>query len=419
MNKYYPMILIVFILFSSTMAQENLKKEGRYYVADIDKEFTVEKSGDLVMENINGDVTVTVWDKNSVKIHEIRKMDVYTQNEAEAILKDASSTYSQQGNTIRVGSRDHFRSHTESIFDISVPGEFNVDINTSGGDISITEVKGTAVLKTSGGDIELLRVDGKVDASTSGGDVRVVQNTNAVTLRTSGGDIDVIDVAGEVVAKTSGGDVSVRNNKAHVDVKTSGGDIRLENVGAEIEASTSGGDIVVDSSAGSIDVSTSGGDIDLRNINGVARGHTSGGDIQATHVLNGVEVKTSGGDIILKDIQGFIDGATSGGDIEAEMTLKDFTKDHRVDLKSSGGNLTLWIPDKLPATVRAEVKITESSWGKGFRDYNIESEFQLTKETNDKGNGGNYILVQGKLNGGGDLINLQTTNGSIYIKKLK
>ena len=129
--------------------------------------------------------------------------------------------------------------------------------------------------------------------------------------------------------------------------------------------------------------------------------------------MNGIEVKTSGGDIELKDIQGFIEAATSGGDVEAEMTLKDFSKDHHVELKSSGGDLTLWIPEKLPATIRAEIKLSRSSWGS--KDYNIYSDFPLQKEKEN----GDYIRCQGKINGGGDLINLQTSNGNIRINKLK
>ena len=409
--------MLLNLLPTLVLSQDKLRKEGRYYIADIVKEFKVKKGGNLVMEDVRGDITVNSWNKKVVKIHELRKMDVYTKAEAEAVLKDAKSLYSKEGNTIRVGSEGSFRSYMNSRFTVNLPAEFNIDLATKGGDLSVTDLKGTAELKTSGGDIDLIRVNGLVNAKTSGGDVTVKKNTDKVKIKTSGGDIEVIDVEGEVDAKTSGGEIVVRNNKAKVKAHTSGGSIELVNVGAEVDAHTSGGDIDVDGSAGDIKVSTSGGDVELKNINGQATAKTSGGDIEAINVKNGIAVKTSGGDIELEDIQGFIEAATSGGDIEAEMTLKDFSKDHHVELKSSGGDLTLLIPAKLPATINAEIKLSGTSWGN--KDYDIYSDFSLKREQEKSGSRVDVIYSHGKINGGGDLINLKTTNGNIRIKKIK
>lgn len=402
-----------------SFSQEKLRKEGRYYIADIEKTYDVKKGGDLIMEKIRGDVYITTWDKNVVKIHEIRKMDVYTEAEAKAVLKETDVIYKKTGNTIKVGGEDSYRSYMSSKFEVVLPTEFNVDIGTSGGDISITDLKGKVDLKTSGGDIDLVRIDGLVAAKTSGGDVTVKENKQSVTIKTSGGDIEISDVLGEVDAMTSGGDISVENNRARVSVKTSGGDIGLKNIGAEVDAHTSGGDITVDGTNGALEVSTSGGDIDLKNIKDVIKAKTSGGDVEAANVINGIYATTSGGDIDLVDIQGFIEAKTSGGDVEAKMTLKDFSKDHHVNMKSSGGNITLYLPEKLPATITAVINIRGASW----RDYDIYSDFPLTskKEADEdkRGRREEIIRSEGKINGGGDLIMLETTNGSISIKKLR
>ncbi|MBD3288436.1 DUF4097 family beta strand repeat protein [candidate division KSB1 bacterium] len=414
------MIAVIALLVPALIFAQELKKEGRYYVAEITKEFDVDKGGSLVMEDVQGDVTITTWNKNTVSIYEIRRMDVFTKAEAEAVLKESQAIYKKDGNTIRIGGADSYRSYMNSKFEIKLPAEFDVDVGTRGGDVSVTSLKGTTKIRTSGGDIELIKVNGDVQAKTSGGDVKIVENTKQAQVKTSGGDVEILDVYGEVQAKTSGGDIIIKNNKARVEAKTSGGDVMLENVGAEVEVATSGGDIEVDGSAGDIEVATSGGDVELMNIKGQAKARTSGGDIEANTVLKGVDVSTSGGDIELKDIQGFIDASTSGGDIEAEMTLKDFSKDHHVELKSSGGNITLWIPDKLPATIKAEIKLT--GFASRTKEYNVYSDFPL--ESEDVGDEENYrgefmISKDGKINGGGDLIYLRTTNGNINIRKLQ
>lgn len=425
MKKYFLIssLVLCFCLMilipAFTTAQEKLRKEDRYYIADIEKEFNVSKGGDLIMERVQGDVIITTWDKDIVKIHEIRKMDVYTEAEAKAVLKESGSIYQQTGNTIKIGSEGSYRSYMSSKFEVILPSVFNIDINTSGGDISVSVLKGSVKLNTSGGDIDLIRIDGRVEAKTSGGDVSVKENTQAVSIKTSGGDIEIQDVQGEVDARTSGGDITINNNKAKVIARTSGGNVNLLNIGAEVDASTSGGDIEVDGSNGKLTVTTSGGDIQLKNIKDVIQARTSGGDIQALNVMNGISAKTSGGDIDLDDIQGFIEAKTSGGDVEARMTLTNFSKDHHVDMKSSGGNITLSIPEKLPATITAIITISGTSW----RDYDIYSDFPLTstKEA-DKDKSGRkeeVIRSEGKINGGGDLILLETTNGNITLKKLR
>ena len=412
-------IFDVMLLTASFLSAQDLKKVGRYYIAEIEKKFNAKKSGDLIMEEIRGDVQITTWDKNVVQIHETRKMDVYTEQEAKAVLKDLKSVYKQSGNTITVGTEGSYRSYMSSKFKITLPAVFNVDVDTKGGDILVADLKGTVKLKTSGGDIDLKSIDGEVNAKTSGGDIAVEKTTKNVYVKTSGGDIELVDVEGEVNAKTSGGDIKVKNNKAKVVANTSGGSIELYNVGAEVDAHTSGGDIIVNGSKGSLKVITSGGDIELKNINDVIEAITSGGDIEADNVSKGVKLKTSGGDIELTNIKGFIEAATSGGDVEAEMTLTNFSKDHHVTLKSSGGNLKLYIPAKLPATIDATIKISGFSW----HDYEISSDFPLTTESvkdskSRRRKRVETIHSQGKINGGGDLIKLETSNGNIEIKKL-
>ncbi|HDQ00097.1 MAG TPA: hypothetical protein ENN22_13045 [bacterium] len=406
------------LILSASARSQDLKKEGRYYVANIDKKFNVDSGGNLILEKVVGDVVVTTWDQKVVHIAETIKMDVYTEAEAKAVLNDLDTKYRQSGNSVIVGSAGSHRSYMQSNFQIKVPRNFNVDVGTSGGDVSVSELKGNVKIATSGGDIKVVQVDGKLDAKTSGGDISVHKTSQNVVVKTSGGDIELIDILGEVDAKTSGGDIEITNNKARVSAKTSGGTIKLSNIRAEVDAYTSGGDIIVNSSKGRLNVSTSGGDIKLYDIYDTVDARTSGGDVIAKNVNNGIRAKTSGGDIDLKKVNGFIEAATAGGDVVAEMTLTDFSKDHHVSMKSSGGDVKLFIPEKLPATIDATIKLSGFSW----RNYDIYSDFPLKIEKDDKERDrrtGNILRASGDINGGGDLIQLSTSNGNIEIKKLK
>jgi len=409
---------VIALLFASPTFSQELQKSGRYYIAEITKSFKVEPSGELRIFDVSGSVSVTVWDKSEVFVAERTKMDVYTENEARTVLERSKSSYRQVDNRIEVGGEYHRRDWIKSDFDIKVPKKFNVDIETRSGDISITGLTGLVELSTSGGEIILRDIDGEVDAKTSGGDIEVVNSMKQVEIRTSGGDLRLEDIGGPLIAKTSGGDITLIRSKNRVELQTSGGDIILRNVGGDVQAETSGGDIEVDGANGAVEVHTSGGDIDIVNVGGELDASTSGGDIDGRSINGGVRVSTSGGDIELFDVKGGVDGKTAGGDIEVEITLTDFKKEHGVNLRTAGGRITLDIPPKLPATIRAEVEITDR-----WEDYNIISDFPLTieedKAERERWRGRKYIRGEGNINGGGDLIELYTTNGDIQIRKVR
>ena len=425
-------IIFVFILAMPSTRAQTVKKQGRYYVADIEKEFKVAPGGKLEIKNVSGDVEITSWSKNVVYIHERRKMDVMTEAEAEATLKDLQSQYSQSGNEVIVSMEDMPRSYISGYFYVKVPKKFDISVGTNGGDINVSDIAGAVKLANSGGDIQTTGIDGNVNAATSGGDItarRIKQNFTAATsggdieleevegdvkVTTSGGDIKLREIKGILNASTSGGDITVEKNGSDVLVKTSGGDIELFDVGGRIKATTSGGDIEVRRSEGDVKVVTSGGDIKLIDIMGQLKATTAGGDIDAVTVMNGLKATTSGGDITLRDIKGFIEATTSGGDMFAELTLTDFSKDHHISMRTAGGDIELKIPEKLPATINAKIKISP----RARDDYDIVSDFPIAIK---KDGSGRYKIIQGTgdINGGGDLIELKTANGNISILKAK
>ncbi len=415
------LLLFAICLTSSVFAQE-LTKRGRYYVAEITKTFKVQEGGQLIISDVRGDVRITTWDKKEVFVKELKRMDVYTEEEAKTVLEKSKSNYRQRGNTIEIGGEYYSRDWIKSEFDVTVPKVFMVDIKTRGGDISVSRLNGEVKLKTSGGDIVLEEIDGEVDSHTSGGDIEVINSTKSVRIKTSGGDIKLENIGGPLVAKTSGGDIVLRGSKSRMDLHTSGGSIEIRDAGGEVKAHTSGGDIDVVNTQGDVEVHTSGGDIDLRNIGGRLDASTSGGDIKGDIINGSVKTSTSGGDIDLKDVKGGVEGKTAGGDISVEITLEDFKKNHYVDLRTAGGELVIYIPEKLPATIRAEIEISDR-----WDDYNIYSDFPLTstentgeeRRSNRRHRRRRSIRSEGDINGGGDLIELYTVNGDIHIKKLR
>ncbi|MFQ5603639.1 MAG: DUF4097 domain-containing protein [bacterium] len=422
------LVALVFLFFwilgssSPTISQEIVKK-GRYFVAEITKNFTVKPGGTLRIYDVRGDVRIETWAQNKVTANEIKKMDVFTREEAETVLKKSAASYEQRGNVVEIGGEYHSRDWITSTFEVKVPKTFNVDIETRGGDLSVTDLIGDVDLKTSGGDIDLDDIDGEIDARTSGGDITVMNSKQRVNLKTSGGDLRLKNIGGPLLAKTSGGDIILTQSEDKVDLNTSGGDIEITDAGGTVKAHTSGGDIDVNTSRGAVEVHTSGGDLVLRNIGGSLEASTSGGDIEGRSIKGNADVSTSGGSIKMKDVQGGVRAKTAGGDLDVEITLTDFAKEHGVYMRTAGGEISLTIPEKLPATIRAVIEITDR-----WEDYNIYSDFPLKiseeagrerSERSRRRRSRRFIVSEGDINGGGDMIELFTTNGNIQINKLR
>ncbi len=179
-----------------------------------------------------------------------------------------------------------------------------------------------------------------------------------VDVRTSGGDLHVRDLNAAVRASTSGGDAVVRNVAGGVTVHSSGGDIEAEHLNGATELSSSGGDIRIADSKGDLDLESSGGDIHLRNDEGRVHAVSSGGDIRANLPVNqGIRLRTGGGDITLllpQNTPASIDAESDGGSVTSDLkmgALQMVSGSHLrgevggggppIDLQASGGDIHL------------------------------------------------------------------------------
>jgi DUF4097 and DUF4098 domain-containing protein YvlB len=211
-----------------------------------------------------GDVIVTVWDKSEVYIK-------VTGNDNAADKYDYTFNSTSDEVTVTAEKKGGWNwfSNISIKIEVKVPKNFNINANTSGGDIKVGGVNGGIYLKTSGGDIWGDRFEGNFFAHTSGGDINLFCSNAKIEASTSGGDIelDYTGVAHGIELKTSGGDIDVRvpaDFDAEAELKTSGGDVDcnlvLNNVtklsetkivaninkgGKPLIAATSGGDVSV------------------------------------------------------------------------------------------------------------------------------------------------------------------------------
>lgn len=209
-------------------------------------------------------------------------------------------------------------------FEIQVPTETDVEIDTAGGAIQVRDVVGRVVADTSGGGIVLASIEGDVDADTSGGGIRVEDVRGNARLDTSGGGIEAFRVTGSVDADTSGGGIRFRDVAGDQVADTSGGPIEIEGAGGRVDADTSGGGIRVSFATGN----ARGGRLD-----------TSGGGITVAidpAVALDIEAESSAGSV-RTDLPVTIRGSASERSLRGTLNGGGAT----LELHSSGGGIRI------------------------------------------------------------------------------
>lgn len=298
----------------------------------VSETFRVDPGGTLTLDTDRGKLEVRSWSRDEVSITiEVESRSGYSDEELLDMMDISMEAHGDDVEVevdipnIRGGLFSLFRNTGMNVtFEIVVPESYNLDLETSGGSITIDEIEGDVLCRTSGGSIKMNEIDGTVEARTSGGSVTLSRATGEANLQTSGGSITIGETGGAVTAKTSGGS------------------IKIDRAGGQVHARTSGGSISVNEVAGAIDASTSGGSVTA---------HIS------RQPRDNCRLSTSGGGVTVymnPDLSFDIDAQSSGGGVNTEMAVTFSGKISRnrlvasingggpeLHLRSSGGGIRI------------------------------------------------------------------------------
>jgi DUF4097 and DUF4098 domain-containing protein YvlB len=291
------------------------------------------------------------------------------------------------------GRRNNRSSDIE--FTIRVPRRFDIDIDSMGGAVRIEDVEGSIRGRTMGGELTLARLRGRLDLSTMGGGIRVSDSYLDGTVSTMGGDVTLEDVTGNVNGSTMGGNVVYRNVR-----RSTAAAATSTSTGKEVRISTMGGEINVADAMAGANVSTMGGNVHIR---------------QAAQY---VKASTMGGDVRLDSVDGWIEATTMGGNVEATMVGDPSRGDRHVKLTSMGGDITLAVPASLDMRFDITLAYTRNS----KQNYEIRGDFPVqVRRTNEweyrKGDARRYIYGTGTVGNGRHVIEIETVNGNVIIRR--
>ncbi|MFH5884352.1 DUF4097 family beta strand repeat-containing protein [Halalkalibaculum sp. DA3122] len=280
-------------------------KQNPYLV----REFTLDGPGVLKTSTLAGNIDVEkVVDSNEVRVELYvergfalwsgsRNLDNYRIN----VLKRGNEIIASVEEKKRSGRL--FGDAVNFNFKVYVPERMSTELQTRGGNISLSGVKGDQLAKTSGGNIRLHRLTGKVGAYTTGGDIGISYCKGTIFAQTEGGQINARHSEGELRLRTGGGDITSQQITGSFIARAGAGNIRshFADVGQGISIETSAGNITVELPVGAgLDIFASGSYIDsqsLENFSGtqssrLLEGRLNGGSIP-------VRLQTSSGNVTI------------------------------------------------------------------------------------------------------------------------
>jgi hypothetical protein len=301
-------------------------------------------------------------------------------------------------------------SAAEGHFDrtLTVNGPVDLDVQTGSGDINIRT-----------GDAGRVEIHGKIRADgwhILGGDntARVHEIETNPPIQQDGNTIRIghiedhdlmrnISISYEIVvpkdtkvrSKSGSGDEQIEGVGGPVDASSGSGNLKLREIGGEVRASTGSGDVELNNVHGNARTSSGSGSIRAMGIGGGLVASTGSGDVRLEQTAAGdVEVSSGSGDVELNHVKGALRVETGSGNIEADG---EPTAQWR--LHTGSGDLTV----KLPSAAAFDVAAHTSGGS-------IESSHEIALAGKI-----NPHELHGKVHGGGFLVDLNTSSGTIHI----
>lgn len=215
------------------------------YTETFDQTYAVDHGSSVGLENINGDVTIEVWDQAEVRVYAVKSASSPERLDALRIDVDASS----RGvfvDTHYPNSRDFSQAdrhgHSEVEYTLTVPRFAVIDgVELVNGDLLIDGVEGGMDAETVNGSIVVRGAAGEIELETVNGTIELelgASINDAISLGSVNGTIEVF-MAGsaDVRAETVNGRIS---NDFGIEVK------KGKYVGSSMSGSIGGGGPIIE-----------------------------------------------------------------------------------------------------------------------------------------------------------------------------
>ena len=276
----------------------------------------------------SGDVRVRSGNSNQVQVSgRIRASEWFSGNVGDKIKRlESNPPIQQSGNDVRIGHIDdpELRHNISISYEVTVPAETQVRIETGSGSQTVEGVRGPLESNAGSGGLKISEIGDRVHAETGSGDIEIDRVKGNVHAKTGSGSIRAEEVAGGFEADSGSGHITLHQTApGSVRVDTGSGGMDLRGVRGSLDAKAGSGTIEAEGSpTGAWNVHTGSGTVQLKIPSDAAfdlAAHTSSGSISID------QPHSVQGSIGRKEIRGRVGGGgvpveveTGSGDIQIQ-----------------------------------------------------------------------------------------------------
>jgi hypothetical protein len=373
-----PLCLVLLVL--TVGAQSTVTREGDLWVrtysstAAAKPRLRINSHGPVLLEGNSSPTQFTISVKVSVRARNLEdarlrldRLQVRTENVGDWLVVTTPGGYSS------------------SRIEVHAPRLSEAIVINSDGQVEVNNVDGPLHVNTGANDIKVDRIHGDCGLFTGGGDITAGRVDGSLHCNTVAGSIHSQSVGGDAVFQTNGGSLEAQMVNGLANFQTGGGTLHIRYAGGPVTAVNYGGPIYVDRSGGVVTARNIGGAVQVGGAAGIRCESSNGGNIQVSNIVGPMNV------------------ATPLGNILANLMGSRLTESV---LTTSNGDITVFIPSNIHVTIRAENQMADSL-------RRIASDFP---EIQPKPMG-THLVAQGRVNGGGPLLQISAASGTIFLKR--
>ncbi|MEA2164295.1 MAG: hypothetical protein QOK37_2422 [Thermoanaerobaculia bacterium] len=355
--------------------------------------------GTLIMEDVIGASAVSMVNGRIIYDYQNRptaRADVQAVNADIDINMPANAKFDWIADTLNGDILTTFPSVRGSRFTGTV---FHGQINGPGGPVLNTStMMGRVLLNSKGSTIDPRSV--RVNQA----DHR--QQLGDVLLRPSQ-TIQLPFTTGDWVFAASVANIAVGEVRGNAHIETGAGEVELGAVFGQCIVSSMGGPLNLGDIVGPLSAHTGAGDVLVRVARMGGEVSTDGGLIRVLYAGGPLMLRSGGGDIIVKQASGAVDAATISGDIT--ITGDPRQRTIKVTAHTAQGNVILNVSPRFGADIDATILTSDPDKNEMHIDFTglaVRREQAGTKTR---------IRATGKINGGGERVELYAEEGDIHI----
>ncbi len=374
-------------------------------------------NGVVTVSNTSGNIRVTGWDENRVKVDAVKRGG----REDEVELVEIRVTATRERIEIQTLYPRGRQMNLSVDFDLKVPrGAILEPINTASGNVTIlgpvqrvtagsrsgnlsaTDINDAATLNSRSGNVTAIRVKGELRAETSSGEVVVEEAGGRVYATSRSGSVRAARVRDDITATAQSGSVRLEKIGGRAVVRSMSGGITIDDVGGDVQAQTLSDSVTVTNARGHVSANSVSSNVTLRNVAGGARAITVSGSVELTDVKGRIDAGTTSGGVRLTNVESRdVSAKATSGEVRFVGPLFE---DGHYEFESFSSNVILLLPP-------------DSQFNLSARSHSgaINTDFPVTlgQGTTDTPRG----TLTGVVGKGGAEVRAATFSGSVYLKK--